>query len=152
MSETSWTDVWQIWISIATLVVTVIGLFAIWYQVKQSNRSQRVEVHNSTADSINELNQIIVTDDELLKANKETKEEVLCHLKLNRFEQLFVLHKEGLLDHDGWNSTIEWVRHSMSGDEMKRMWPSSKRFYRADFAAWVELLMSTNQERVVVRL
>lgn len=91
MNEPSWTDVGQFFVSLITLLVTIAGLIFIYLQVKQSNRSQRVEVNNSTADSINELNQLLVTDETLLKVNNESKAEVLCHLKLNRFEQLFVL-------------------------------------------------------------
>lgn len=149
MNEPNWTEVWQLNVSLATLVVTIVGLGFIWWQVSQSNRSQRVEVNNSVADSINELNQLLIADETLLKINGESKAEVLCHLKLNRFEQLFVLHQEHLLDEDAWSSTIKWVRLSMTRNEMKDAWPNCRDYYRPDFARWVDLIIETN-ERVVV--
>lgn len=143
MNQPSWTDVGQFWLAFLTFVVTTIGLALIVWQVRQAAKAQQFEANNATANSINELNQLLLGDPELLQINGETREEVLCHLKLNRFEQLFVLHEDGLMHQLAWESTHVWVQAALRNPVMQRVWPGCRSTYRADFAKWIDLLLTS---------
>ncbi len=109
--------------------------------VKEAVRAIRVSVHNSTADAVNDINELILGDEALLQANKESKPEVLRHIFFNRFEQLHTLHREGLMDSESWESTQRWVSHKMADPDIRKTWLDAKQYFRYDFVEWIDALV-----------
>lgn len=113
--------------------------------VKEAVRAIRVSVHNATADAVNDINELVIGNDELLQANKESKQEVLRHIFFNRFEQIYTLHFEKLMDAQSWESSERWISHKMTDPEMRATWSSVKLHYRKDFANWIDDLSSSTK-------
>lgn len=126
-------------------VVVLVSLWFLYAQVKVANatakdavKNLRVLVHNATADALNSLNEMLVSNPELREVSQESNIELLCHLRFNRFEQVYCLHRERVLDEDAIASGRRWMHDSMKSKDMKRVWKENRQYYRQDFARWLD--------------
>ncbi len=135
--------------SMLQAIVVLGSVFFLYAQIKAANatgkdaeRSFRVLVHNATADALNRLNELLASNSELRAASQESNIEILCHLRFNRFEQIYCLHRERVLDDDAIQSGRRWMHDSMQSDAMIRTWQENRRYYREDFARWLDNIVA----------
>jgi hypothetical protein len=135
------------WVQALLLIATVLFLF---HQTATANKgvsealkSTRVLAMNSTAESLDGLNRLLIEHEDLCQMFGYTRSEAMAHCLLNRFDQLYALSREGLLKPDHAQSLEEWVRLEMSKPVLLAAWRDARSLFDRDFGAWLDTLTGT---------
>ncbi len=145
MSTFEWSSLILSAVQAFVIVVTLIYLSAqtkaASLSVKEAARGMRLLAINASADAINSLNEAILDHPELLESLGDTKDDTFAHIIFNRFEQIYVLWRERLVDEVDWRSEKQWVRNTLANPAMRERWDRSRSYFRQDFVNWVEDLL-----------
>lgn len=134
---------WQTTIGGLGTIIIIVGLGLAFWELRSAAKSLRMSTHIATADAVNDINMLIAGDQEIRKVTGETPAETLAHVRLNRFEQMFLLSRDRLIGADAMKGVNAWVGDSMKKPEMRLHWPSSRRYFSDAFGEWIDSLSGT---------